>query len=65
MCLSTIYRDSLEEQNILMKNVMKIECKDGTVLLTDLLERQMALEGELLMANLVDGYAVVRERHGS
>jgi len=63
MCLSTIYRDSLEEQNILMKNVMKIECKDGTVLLTDLLERQMALEGELLMANLVDGYAVVRERH--
>lgn len=62
MCLSTIYRDSLEEQNILMKNVMKIECKDGMVLLTDLLERQMALEGELLMANLVDGYAVVRER---
>ena len=43
MCLSTIYRDSLEEQNILMKNVMKIECKDGMVLLTDLLERQMAL----------------------
>lgn len=62
MCLSTIYRDSLEEQNILMKNVMKIECKDGMVVLTDLLERQMALEGELLMANLVDGYAVVRER---
>ena len=62
MCLSTIYRESLEEQNILMKNVMKIECKDGMVLLTDLLERQMALEGELLMANLVDGYAVVRER---
>ena len=50
------------KQNILMKNVMKIECKDGMVLLTDLLERQMALEGELLMANLVDGYAVVRER---
>ena len=45
-----------------MKNVMKIECKDGTVLLTDLLERQMALEGELLMANLVDGYVLVRER---
>lgn len=62
MCLSTIYRESLEEQNILMKNVMKIECKDGMVILTDLLERQLALEGELLMANLVDGYALVRER---
>ena len=62
MCLSTIYRVSLEDQNILMKNVMKIECQDGMVILTDLMERQMALEGELVMANLVDGYALVRER---
>lgn len=62
MCLSTIYRGSLEDQNILMKNVMKIECQDGMVILTDLMERQMALEGELVMANLVDGYALVRER---
>ena len=62
MCLSTIYRGSLEDQNILMKNVMKIECQDGMVILTDLKERQMALEGELVMANLVDGYALVRER---
>ena len=62
MCLSTIYRGSLEDLNILMKNVMKIECQDGMVILTDLMERQMALEGELVMANLVDGYALVRER---
>ena len=62
MCLSTIYKGSLEDQNILMKNVMKIECQDGMVILTDLMERQMALEGELVMANLVDGYALVRER---
>ena len=62
MCLSTIYRGSLEDQNILMKNVMKIECQDGMVILTDLMERQMALEGELVMANQVDGYALVRER---
>ena len=62
MCLSTIYRGSLEDQNILMKNVMKIECQDGMVILTDLMERQMALEGELVRANLVDGNALVRER---
>ena len=29
---------------------------------TDLLDRQMALQGELVMASLVDGYAVVKER---
>ena len=38
-----------------------IECKDGVVILTDLMERQMAIEGTLEMANLVDGVAVVRE----
>ena len=61
MCLSTIYRDSVQEQNILMKNVMKIECRDGMVVLTDLMDRQMALQGELVMASLVDGVALVKE----
>ena len=40
---------------------MTIECKDGVILLTDLMERQMAVEGTLEMANLVDGVAVVKE----
>ena len=62
MCLSTIYRDAVTEQNILMKNVKEISCHDGMVVLTDLLDRQMALQGELVMASLVDGYAVVKER---
>ena len=62
MCLSTIYRDSVEQDNMLMKNVRMIEYKDGTIVLTDLMERQIAIEGELVMANLVDGVAVVREK---
>lgn len=62
MCLSTIYRDAVTEQNILMKNVKEIACHDGMVVLTDLLDRQMALQGGLVMASLVDGYAVVKER---
>ena len=44
-----------------VRNVMKIECRDGMVILTDLMERQMAVEGTLEMANLVDGVAVVKE----
>lgn len=61
MCLSTIYKNSKTPENIVMKNVMQIDCKDGMVILTDLMERQVAVEGELIMANLVDGFAVVRE----
>ncbi len=58
MCLSTVYRNKLVPESVIMKNVMRIECKDGCVILTDLMERQMAIEGTLEMANLVEGVAV-------
>ena len=61
MCLSTVYKNKMAPESILMKNVMSIECKDGMVILTDLMERQMAIEGTLEKANLVDGYVIVRE----
>ena len=61
MCLSTVYKNSMAPETVLMKNVMSIECRDGMVILTDLMERQMAVEGTLEMANLVDGVAVVKE----
>ena len=61
MCLSTVYKNKLDPETVVMKNVMRIECKDGCVILTDLMERQMAMEGTLEYANLVDGVAVVKE----
>ena len=61
MCLSTVYKNTLTPEAIMMKNVMRIECKDGMVILTDLMERQMAVEGTLEKANLVDGYVIVKE----
>lgn len=64
MCLSTIYRGSVEQDNLVMKNVRMIECRDGTIVLTDLMERQLAIEGELAEADLVNGVAVIRERNG-
>lgn len=61
MCLSTVYKNAVTPEAVMMKNVMKIECKDGCVIITDLMERQMAIEGTLDFANLVDGVAVVKE----
>ena len=61
MCLSTVYKNQLVPEAVVMKNVMRIECKDGVVILTDLMERQMAVEGTLEMANLADGVAVIKE----
>ena len=61
MCLSTVYKNTLAPETIILKNVMRIECKDGVVILTDLMERQVAIEGTLERANLVDGIAIVKE----
>ena len=62
MCLSTVYKNKMEPETIVMKNVMHIECKDGMVILTDLMDRQVAVEGVLESANLVDGYVIVKEK---
>ena len=61
MCLSTVYKNKMTPETVLMKNVMSIECRDGVVILTDLMERQVAVEGTLEKANLVDGYVVIKE----
>ena len=62
MCLSTVYKNKKTDDSSVMKNVMSIECKDGLVILTDLMERQVAIEGTLEKANLVDGYVIVKEK---
>ncbi len=61
MCLSTVYKNTVEPASIAMKNVMRIECKDGQVILTDLMDRTLTIEGSLQEANLVDGFVIVKE----
>ena len=61
MCRSTVCRNTLAPDAVVMKNVMTIESKDGVIILTDLMERQVAIEGTLEKANLVDGYVVIKE----
>ena len=61
MCLSTVYKNTMAPEAIVMRNVMRIDCKDGCVILTDLMERTVSIPGTLETANLVDGFVVVRE----
>ncbi len=61
MCLSTVYKNTMAPETVIMKNVMRIDCKDGAVILTDLMERTVTIEGALISANLVDGYVIVEE----
>ena len=61
MCLSTVYKNTMSPETIVKKNVMRIDCKDGCVILTDLMERTVAITGTLQTANLVEGVVIVKE----
>lgn len=60
MCLSTAYRNEIEDSNILMKNVMTVECRGKNVILTDLFGHSREIPGTLLKASLTDGYVIVK-----
>ena len=62
MCLSTVYKNTMTPDAIVLRNVMKIEFQEGTIILTDLMERQVAIEGTLEVANLVEGTVLIREK---
>ena len=54
MCLSTVYKNTKEESTVIMRNVMRIECKDGVVILTDLMDR--TVEENLLFVLRATGW---------
>ena len=60
MCLSTVYKNEMTDTAVVMRNVMRIDCKDGCVILTDLMDRTVSIEGTLETANLVDGFVIVK-----
>ena len=61
MCLSTVYKNEKKPETMVMNTVMSIRCEEDTVILTDLMDRQVAIEGTLESANLVDGFVIVKE----
>ncbi len=60
MCLSTVYKNEKKPETMVMNNVMSIRCEEDTVILTDLMERTVAISGYLESANLVDGFVIIR-----
>ena len=61
MCLSTVYKGVKSPETIVLRNVTQIECKDDCIILTDLMDHSVVVQGKLVSANLVDGYVIVEE----
>lgn len=59
MCLSIAYENEMLSENVIMKNVVLIECRDGKVILTDLMEHTREIEGSLEKADLTEGYVII------
>ena len=61
MCLSNVYENSVEQKNLILSNVQRIDCKDGLVYLTDLLDRQVVIEGEIVSVDLVANTTIIHK----
>ena len=62
MCLSTVYKNEKTPENVVLGNVMLIQCENGSVTLTDIMGREAVVEGEILCADLTGGTVVIRTR---
>lgn len=59
MCLATVYKGEQKPENIVLTNVQRIDCQDGQILLTDIMERQAVVVGRLVSIDLVGNTALV------
>ncbi len=61
MCLSTVYKNTEDPENVLMSNVARIELRDNKVIITDLMEREQVIDGDLLFVDLLGAKAIIKE----
>ena len=61
MCLSAVYKNAKSPENLVLNNVQRIEEQNGTIILTNIMDQQVAVEGRLVMADLIGGVVIVAE----
>lgn len=59
MCLSTIYKNAKEENNVLCKFVATINADGDKLTFEDVMGEKMTITGKLVTADLTSGYVIV------
>lgn len=59
MCLSNVYRDKVDDSNLLARNVADIRIEDGKVYFTDIMGIRTAFDGELKQIDLTENFIIV------
>ncbi|MBR0380197.1 MAG: CooT family nickel-binding protein [Mogibacterium sp.] len=60
MCLSTVYKNEVNDANLLAKNVADIRIENGRIIFTDLMGIRTVFDGSLEKIDLMDNYVIVR-----
>ncbi len=61
MCLSMVYKNEVNDANLLAKNVADIRVDGGTIYFTDLMGIRYTFNGTLEKVDLMDNYVLVKE----
>jgi predicted RNA-binding protein len=59
MCLSTVYKNEVSDDNMLAKNVADIKVDGGKIIFTDLMGIRTVFDGTLTKVDLMDNYVIV------
>lgn len=61
MCLSTVYKESDGKNELLCKNIAKVENRADTVVFTDIMGRQTLVSGIIVSIDLMENIIKVKE----
>ena len=59
MCLSNVYKNEVDDSNLLARNVADIKIEDGKVYFTDIMGIRTAFDGELKQIDLTENFIIV------
>lgn len=61
MCLSSIYKKSDDENVLLIKNVARVICRDGELIVYDLMGVRNVLKGEICDIDLMENTILIKD----
>ena len=61
MCLSSIYKKSEDENVFLLKNVARVICKDGELIVYDLMGARSVLKGKICDIDLMENIILIKD----
>ena len=65
MCLATVYEEKKDKDNIICRNITKIDFEGDTIKLTDIMGEETSYKGSIVSAELSGGTVILRRTEGA